>query len=228
MMVFKIHGKKEFVLNQIMPIIHQLWFTAAGAFALPMASLIIIVVSSILSIPAVSAQTHCTGYNEFFDGERCQPCTRAPCGIGLYRMTCNPSSTQDARCTYCSSPPPNAIHVTGGLPYTDDNCMWVCKEGYYRVGNSCEACNIEECHGSANMIRETCARGATQDAQCVCLKDHFIAEDPSDEQNRAPMCIPCSVSNCTDPRTDTLVQCPGNTKHDVSRCIPNMAGQPPV
>lgn len=106
--------------------------------------------------------------------------------------------------------------------------MWVCREGYYRVGNSCEACNIEECHGSANMTRETCARGATKDAECICMKDHYMAEDPADEENGAPMCIPCQVSNCEDPRTETLIQCPGNTKMDVSRCIPNMAGQPPV
>lgn len=107
--------------------------------------------------------------------------------------------------------------------------MWACREGFYRQGDSCEPCNTQECNtGSPNMIRETCSKGFTRDAKCVCMKDFYMAEDPADEANGVPMCIPCQVSTCEDLELETLVQCPGNTNKDVSRCVPNMYGQAQV
>ncbi len=99
--------------------------------------------------------------------------------------------------------------------------MWACRDGFYKNGDGCEPCSIEECHGSEHMIREYCNKGSTKDAKCVCEKNYYMAEDPTDPEHGAPMCIPCNIQSCEHPENETFVGCPGNTRVDVSRCVPN-------
>ena len=166
-----------------------------------------------LGIPVVGARVVCTGYNEWSDGLGCYPCTRSPCSIGMFRQTCKGGMTNDARCIPCSMPPSNAVHVTGGLPYTVDNCMWACNEGFFRDGPSsmCRQCSTGVCPGLNQKVREVCAMGATKDAQCVCSVGHYT---------RGEVCVGCNVTACQS-EDETLVKCSGTTTEDVSRCVPN-------
>jgi hypothetical protein len=88
---------------------------------------------------------------------------------------------QDAKCVPCSSPPTNARHISGGLPYTYDGCLWACEAGFFRgtfIGSEgvlttiklCIPCNTKQCVDDgypASYIRETCLFGSTRDAVCL-------------------------------------------------------------
>jgi hypothetical protein len=68
----------------------------------------------------------------------CLPCSSAECPAGMYRAPC--TGTEDARCVACTALlPGNAYFATGGSPYYQDNCVVVCKAGYYlsSSGTSC-------------------------------------------------------------------------------------------
>lgn len=164
-----------------------------------------------------SAQTHCTEYHQWFDGKSCLACNTRGCNAGMYRETCTTASTQDAHCIPCTLPPPNAVHVTGGLPFLEDACMWACRTGYFRQENECVACNRTACE--APMVRGPCMQGARHDAQCMCPVDHYMAAN-------GLSCLPCKHASCERPEYETLYRCPGHTAEDVSQCMPNVVLMP--
>jgi len=116
--------------------------------------------------------------------------------------------------------------------------MWACNEGYYRVGESCQACGTESCP-IPGMVRRICSRGSIRDAECQCPMDTFLVEDleaDSDAELETPSptpsvkpketgstCRACQVTMCKDPDNEVLLRCPGTTIEDVSICIPNVA-----
>lgn len=173
------------------------------------------------AVAIVQTQTYCTGYHQWWDGTNCQACKSSSCSIGTYRQTCNPSSTRDAECIPCTPPPSNAVHITGGLPYMQDYCMWACREGYYREGNMCISCtstHANQC--TPPLVPEYCSKGFNHKPKCMCPVNHYIdLANPS-----MGSCPPCLYSSCAQPDYETLVQCPGSTNVDVSRCVKNVAG----
>ena len=104
---------------------------------------------------------------------QCFQCSKEPCHIGFFRETCTSASRQNAQCIPCSLPPsPNARHISGGLPYTANQCLWACNEGFYRdVGKTdmCILCNTSPCENYTIWMREKCLIGSTKDAECVPL-----------------------------------------------------------
>ena len=183
-----------------------------------------LVVLLLLNCVGVSnAQTHCTQTNQWWNGQTCIPCTTAACSIGTFRAMCTSSSVQDAHCAPCTMPPINSDHITGGLPYTTDNCLWVCREGYYKVNHHCEACTATEC--AFPLVREECNRGFVRDAGCVCPQDQFMVLQ-ADGGTLVPLgqapsytCQQCAHTDCADPLRETFIKCPGTTVQDVSACI---------
>jgi hypothetical protein len=154
------------------------------------------------------AQVHCTGLNQWWDGSMCNPCSRAACNVGYFRASCTSASIADAACVPCTAPPANAVHVTGGLPHTTDNCLWACTDGYYRDGDHCVACTAEECPGNA-LVRQMCRKGSVRDAPCVCPPDTFMIADEAAPGGTS--CSPCLyTTSCKEVDEDaTLVKCPG-------------------
>ena len=67
------------------------------------------------------------------------------CLRGSWMMLSHSRPRKKNRCIPCSLPPANGEHVTGGLPYMQDSCMWACREGYYRENDECRACITDEC-----------------------------------------------------------------------------------
>lgn len=96
-----------------------------------------------------------------------------------------------------------------------DNCMWACTEGYYRSGDTCEACNVDAC--PAPMVREVCTKGFSRDARCICPMDHFIIATEN-----GVACERCERTSCEDPTMETFVRCNGATEVDISRCVRNV------
>lgn len=131
----------------------------------------------------------------------CYTCSREPCHIGFYRQTCTSRSTSDAQCVPCSPPPANGVHVTGGLPYTYDGCLWACKDGFFKDTSRklCIPCSREPCT-SSGFIRETCTMLGqfTRDAQCICpfwdLKD---AQPPGERNCTNTSSLELTSSNTT-------------------------------
>lgn len=182
-----------------------------------------------------SAQTYCPNTHQWWNGETCIPCTTAACSVGTFRVTCTPSSVQDAHCAPCKLPPTDSDHITGGLPYTTDNCLWVCREDFFKVGDHCETCTATEC--AFPLVREKCNRGFMQDASCVCPTDEFMvlhqSAVPAAGETPSYTCQKCAHTECADPLRDTFIKCPGTTVQDVSACIntiqsPAAAGDPPA
>ena len=170
---------------------------------------------------SADAQTLCTGRHEWWDGKSCQSCTTASCSIGMFRSTCDASSVRDAVCMPCTMPPTNAVHITGGLPYLEDNCMWTCRENFYRKDDACLPCNRTAC-AEPFTVREACQLGATHDAVCVCPVDHYmLVENPPDAAG-TQRCEPCAHAACESPMYETLVRCTGSSRKDVSRCVQNV------
>lgn len=129
--------------------------------------------------PVMCISTLCKPKGEWWNSAlvQCMPCSKEPCHIGYYRETCTQGSTQNARCVPCSPPPsPNAKHISGGLPYTLNRCLWACNEGFYKDTEKnngiCVPCNTLPCD-DPNLIRETCSSGSTRDAQCIPRKTVF-------------------------------------------------------
>ena len=184
------------------------------------------------------AQTPCANANQWWNGTTCLPCTTHACGVGMFRATCTTSSIHDAVCTPCKMPPSNSVHITGGLPYTVDNCMWLCVEGFRKLNDHCEACTATQC--PFPLVRETCSLGSTTDARCVCPVHTFMnfletstAEGGGNSHagkvllpvvgQKAPhTCSKCAHNNCTDPLREKLMACPGTTTVDVSKCVATM------
>jgi hypothetical protein len=180
-----------------------------------------LILSILLCAAPTAAQTpYCTGEHQWWDGQSCNACTRAACGIGMYRQECTSSSTQNARCIPCQSPPANAYHVTGGYPHTSDNCMWVCMDGYYKLadGSGCGKCSVETC--DAPLVRSVCRAGSSSDSSCVCPEHNYMLS--STDGTPTQQCAPCAVTSCEVP--SMLIKCNGGTYKDVSRCI--QSGRP--
>jgi hypothetical protein len=74
----------------------------------------------------------------------CRLCSTGPCPTGLYRSPC--SNNADAMCTEaCTNGiPENAEYSSGGFPFDNNNCSWVCQNGFYRTGqDTCLPCDDE-------------------------------------------------------------------------------------
>lgn len=164
-------------------------------------------IMSILPI-MIDGQTYCPKWHHWWDGRQCHPCTQGPCGIGTYRETCKPSSQQDARCIPCSLPPVHARHVTGGLPYMQDACLWACHEGFFKKDKACFPCTTSKC--DFPLVREQCLVGMERDAECVCPINTFAKQGT---------CVDCKYTSCESPTTQFLIQCKGTETEDVSACV---------
>lgn len=132
-------------------------------------------ISLTLPLICIAITVTCKPKGEWLDVglQQCFKCSQEPCHIGYYRESCTSNSRQNARCVPCSPPPfPNARHVSGGLPYTFNGCLWACNEGFYRdIGKTdmCILCNTSPCEDSSLYMREKCPLGSTRDAQCILL-----------------------------------------------------------
>lgn len=177
------------------------------------------------------AVTYCNSYNQWWDGQNCRSCTTAPCGIGTYRQTCTSSSVQDARCVPCKPAPANAFHVTGGLPYMSDNCLWACSDDFYMLDSTrCQACTTDPCQYP--LIRSACHSGTSRDSTCVCPQHHYMVQNYNNTNSIG--CQECKYSSsCSNNVTQseeqndgfvgyTLITCNGETFRDVSQCLPDV------
>jgi hypothetical protein len=93
------------------------------------------------------------------------------CPVGYYYEPCNRSVPiyQDGICKPCYNSPPSWIstYTSAAATINVSDCAWVCKEGYYRTGNSCLACD----HGSMSPV------GALTEEECVqCIPGKYIQQ----------------------------------------------------
>lgn len=122
----------------------------------------------------------------------------------------------------CKPPPvDNAVHTTGGLPFMEDNCMWACKEGFYKevVGDipRCVACTTDPC--PTGMLREECPIGRNKDAVCMCPINTFI---DTDAESGTTTCTACAVTSC--PEGEIITRCLGMETVDKSACSVSAGG----
>ena len=143
----------------------------------------------------------------FQSGSLCILCNTALCAPGKFRGPCQPY--QDSECTNCSNKPEYALYTSGGVPYNQNNCSWICCSGYFRSGGICTPCNQffcpngqyqKSCDPSLGFECQNCSNkplGATYTSGGTPFNQNNCSWqcDSGFYQSQAT-CMKCSVSAC--------------------------------
>lgn len=132
-----------------------------------------------------------TRKNKYLSDECVQCDLDTTCPVGNYYEPCNRTVPiyRDGTCKPCHNSPSSWIskYTSAAATINVSDCSWICKEGYYRSGNSCLVCD----HGSMSPA------GALSAQECVqCIPGRYIQQSDFYQVGKADgltTCKTCAV-----------------------------------